>query len=148
MGLLWLDFHYTNPIHDSHWYFNMITFVTGNKNKLLETMEILGSEYDITNRAIDLEEIQGTPQEIATYKCELAIKAINGPVLIEDSCLGYTAMNGLPGPYIKWFLKSLGPEGLYKLLDGFEDKGGFTLCTVAYGEPGMKPSTFNLISFV
>ncbi|KAJ3270648.1 hypothetical protein HDV01_007536 [Terramyces sp. JEL0728] len=120
----------------------MITFVTGNKNKLKESMEILGTQFEITNQNIDLDEIQGTPQEIAIYKCNLALKAINGPVLVEDSCLGYTAMNGLPGPYVKWFLKSLGPEGLYKLLDGFEDKRGFTLCTVAYAEPGMHPSTF------
>ena len=26
------------------------------------------------------------------------------------------------GPYIKWFLDKLGPEGLHKMLAGFEDK--------------------------
>lgn len=36
------------------------------------------------------------------------------------------------GPYIKWFSEKLGDEGLYKLLDGFEDKSGRAVCTFAY----------------
>lgn len=36
------------------------------------------------------------------------------------------------GPYIKWFLDKLGPEGLHKLLTGWEDKAGQAICTFAY----------------
>lgn len=38
----------------------------------------------------------------------------------------------LAGPYIKWFLEKLQPEGLYKLLDGWEDKSAEAVCTFAY----------------
>lgn len=31
-------------------------------------------------------------------------------------------MNGLPGPYIKWFLDKLGHDGLYRMLNGWGDK--------------------------
>ncbi|KAJ4368245.1 nucleoside triphosphate pyrophosphohydrolase ham1 [Neocucurbitaria cava] len=44
-------------------------------------------------------------------------------------------MGGLPGPYIKWFLQSLGNANLHKLLDGFEDKSAQFVCTFAYS-PG------------
>jgi hypothetical protein len=42
------------------------------------------------------------------------------------------------GPYIKWFLKKLGHEGLNDMLAGFEDKTGYAQCTFAYtsGAPG------------
>lgn len=57
------------------------------------------------------------------------------PVFIEDTSLCFDAFKGLPGPYIKDFLKSLGAEGLYKLLDGFpENKKGQAICTIAYTE--------------
>ena len=32
------------------------------------------------------------------------------------------------------FLEALKPEGLYKLLDGFDDKSAYSLCTFAYCE--------------
>ncbi|XP_078004379.1 inosine triphosphate pyrophosphatase isoform X3 [Phascolarctos cinereus] len=56
---------------------------------------------------------------------------VQGPVLVEDTCLCFNALGGLPGPYIKWFLEKLKPEGLYQLLSGFEDKSAYALCTFA-----------------
>ena len=41
---------------------------------------------------------------------------------MEDTSLCFNAMGGLPGAYIKWFLKELGPSGLPKMLAGFDDK--------------------------
>ncbi|KAJ1897350.1 acetyl-coenzyme A synthetase 2 [Kickxella alabastrina] len=117
-----------------------LTFVTGNKNKLREMQKLLSGIVDLDNRSVDLEEIQGTTQEVAIAKCRQAAAIINGPVITEDVGLGFNAMKGLPGPYIKWFLKELKPEGLYKMLAGFEDKSGFAVCTIAYCEgPGHEP---------
>ena len=46
-----------------------ITFITGNKKKLEEFLQImtgeLGQGYDIGNMALDLDELQGDPVEIA-----------------------------------------------------------------------------------
>ena len=36
---------------------------------------------------------------------------IGRPVITEDTALCFAAMNGLPGPYIKFFLRELGHEG-------------------------------------
>lgn len=41
-------------------------------------------------------------------------------------------MGGLPGPYIKWFLDKLGPNGLYRLLNGWQDKSAVAVCSVAF----------------
>ena len=40
-------------------------------------------------------------------------------------------MGGLPGVYIKWFLKKLGTSGLIRLIDAWSDKSAFALCTFA-----------------
>lgn len=52
--------------------------------------------------------------------------------MVEDTCLCFNAWNGLPGPYIKWFLGSLGHDGLNKSLAGFEDKTAYAQCTFAF----------------
>ncbi|ROL55557.1 Inosine triphosphate pyrophosphatase [Anabarilius grahami] len=77
-------------------------------------------------------EYQGEPDEISIQKCQEAARQVEGPVLVEDTCLCFRALGGLPGPYIKWFLDKLKPEGLYKLLAGFEDKSAWALCTFAF----------------
>ena len=52
--------------------------------------------------------------------------------MVEDTSLCYNAYGGLPGPYIKWFLKKLGHEGLVAMLAGFEDKSAYAQCIFAY----------------
>ncbi|KYQ89690.1 inosine triphosphate pyrophosphatase [Tieghemostelium lacteum] len=120
-----------------------VVFVTGNAKKLEEVLQIIGKAIPLESRKIDLPELQGDPIEISKEKCKLAAKEVNGPVLCEDTCLCFNGLEGLPGPYIKWFLEKLKPEGLYKLLDGFPDKTGYALCNFAYCEgPGHEPIVF------
>ncbi|XP_006821640.1 inosine triphosphate pyrophosphatase-like [Saccoglossus kowalevskii] len=109
-----------------------LIFVTGNVNKLKEIKEILSDTFTVVSRKIDLPEFQDEPDNISAAKCREAAKHIKGPVLTEDTCLCFNALDGLPGPYIKWFLKKLGPSGLYKLLTAWEDKSAYALCTFAY----------------
>ncbi|EEB08635.2 nucleoside triphosphatase [Schizosaccharomyces japonicus yFS275] len=114
-----------------------IVFVTGNKMKLREVKAILGNEYEVVNHKYDLPEIQGSTDEVTIEKCRTAAEIVKGPVIVEDTWLGFNAMNGLPGAYIKWFYQSIGCEGLYKMLAGFEDKGAVAGCTFGYCEgPG------------
>lgn len=40
--------------------------------------------------------------------------------MVEDTSLCFNALQGLPGPYIKWFLDKLGHDGLNRLLAGYE----------------------------
>ena len=119
-----------------------ITFVTGNHNKLREARAILGES--LVSRDIDLVEIQGTPEEVAADKCMRAFKKVGGPVLTEDVSLIFDAYgNTMPGPYIKWFYKAVGLEGLNKMLLGYEDKSASCLCVYAYMDKWMeRPAIF------
>ena len=84
-------------------------------------------------------ELQGEPDDISREKCILARNAVQQlypqekmVVVVEDTCLCFNALKGLPGPYIKWFLDKIGHQGLNNLLVAYEDKTGYALCTLAY----------------
>ena len=62
---------------------------------------------------------------------------------MEDTSLCFNALQGLPGPYIKWFLDKCGHDGLNKMLAGFEDKSAYALCVFSYMDESMEePVTF------
>ncbi|MCJ1383586.1 nucleoside triphosphate pyrophosphohydrolase ham1 [Xylographa soralifera] len=120
-----------------------INFITGNRNKLVEVEAILGATVHLHSASLDLVEIQGTIEEISRDKCRRAAAAVNGPVLVEDTCLCFNALKELPGPYIKWFLHALGHEGLNNMLVAYEDKSAQAVCTFAYCEgPNHEPLLF------
>lgn len=51
---------------------------------------------------------------------------------IECACGLINFLFCMAGPYIKWFLDRIGPEGLYKMLEGWDDKSAQAICTFAY----------------
>ena len=53
--------------------------------------------------------------EVVEDKVKRAYDIMKSPVLVEDVSLIFVSMKALPGPLIKWFLESLGNEGLCKL---------------------------------
>lgn len=88
--------------------------------------------FTVDSVKLDLPELQGEPEDIAKEKCRLAALEVKEAVICEDTCLCFNALNGLPGPYVKWFLQKVGHEGLNKMLVGFEDKSAYAQCTFAY----------------
>eukprot|EP00854_Cymbomonas_tetramitiformis_P007411 gene7411-8824_t len=125
----------------------VVKFATGNKKKLQEVQQIIGVEHSerfvLDAVDVDLPELQGEPEDIAKEKARLAAESIGGAVLVEDTSLCFNAMGGLPGPYIKWFLKELGPAGLPKMLTGFEDKTAYAQCIFGFcAGPGEDPLVF------
>ena len=109
----------------------IINFVSGNKNKLRELNEIFNENFkniEIKQLDIDLPELQGFPEDIVKGKLKLALekaKNLKGPVLVEDTSLCFNAYGGLPGAYIKYFLKEIKPEGLYKMACVFDDHSAY-----------------------
>ncbi|KAG2042047.1 inosine triphosphate pyrophosphatase-like protein [Suillus americanus] len=122
-----------------------LTFITGNHNKLKETKYILsqGTPIEIDSQDLDIPELQGTTQEVAIAKCRRAAELLGKSCITEDTALCFVAYNGLPGPYIKHFMKTLGHEGLNNMLVGFPTKDAYALCTFAYSAgPGTEPILF------
>ena len=109
----------------------IINFVSGNKNKLRELSDIFNANFkdiEIKQLDIDLPELQGFPEDIVKAKLKLALekaKKLEGPVLVEDTSLCFNGYGGLPGAYIKYFLKAIKNEGLYKMACAFKDHSAY-----------------------
>lgn len=92
-----------------------LVVVTTNENKLAEINQILGTNHKVST--IDVPEIQTLDlDELITLKAKEAYKKIKKPVLVKDVSLDIKALDGLPGPFIKFFLETLGTESTVKLI--------------------------------
>jgi non-canonical purine NTP pyrophosphatase (RdgB/HAM1 family) len=114
-----------------HPIWKQLKFITGNSNKLREAQEILGIKME-QGTANHLHEIQTNDiRQLVEHKVTEAWSEFQCPVLVEDSGLIFTAWNGLPGALVKWFEKSVGCEGMLKMLESFENRQAEAVCLAA-----------------
>ena len=107
--------------------FEQMVFVTSNLDKLREAEAVLG--FNLAHRALDLDEIQSSSLEAVVQRKAASARArIEEPVLVEDTSLELYGMDGFPGPLIRWLLAAVGPEGICKLADAFEDRRAVVRC--------------------
>lgn len=90
-----------------------IFFVTGNQGKLREAQELLPNIKGINLDLVEIQELD--PTKIIRAKLAEAQRSHTGRFIVEDTSLSLDDMNGLPGPLVKWFLQSIGVEGIYQL---------------------------------
>lgn len=97
-----------------------IIFLTGNQGKLSEATSIIP---EIEGIEIDLPEVQEIDaKKIIENKLKEAAKHLEDNLIVEDTSLYLDGLGGLPGPLIKWFMKTIGNEGLVKIADSFGNK--------------------------
>ncbi len=88
-------------------------FITGSKNKVAEVQSVLP---EIEQLEIHLPEIQELDaHKVVSAKLAEARHHHSGECIVEDTSIYFEGMNGLPGPFIKWFLEALGLEKLAEL---------------------------------
>lgn len=108
-----------------------LVLVTGNSNKLKEFKSIL--DFEISNEKIDLDEIQSMDlREICEHKVKQAYDIIKKPVIVEDTGFFIDELNGLPGPFIKFFEEKLGNGSAVKLLGDNKNRKAKQICMVTY----------------
>lgn len=99
----------------------IFTFITGNEHKAKYVAEWLGAH--VPHHKLDLDEIQTLDlHELVNRKAKQAFDILKTPVLIEDAQLTCAALGNLPGPFIKFFVDEIGPSGIAKMLDAFDDR--------------------------
>lgn len=109
-----------------------IFLVTGNAHKLEEWRRLLPADIEIESLDIDLDEIQSIdPQEIVADKARRAYERVGKPVVVEDVSAGLEKLGGLPGPFVKFFIKQLGGDALYILAGGNGEKATVS-CSIGY----------------
>ena len=115
---------------------NEIYFVSHNIYKYSEIKSI------VDKRIIDLHlkfckrnitEIQDQKiEKIAIEKAKLAYNIVKKPIIIEDDGLFINSLNGFPGQYSSYVLKSIGNRGIIRLLKGYRDRSAFFKSVFVY----------------
>lgn len=97
-------------------------FATSNQGKLREASQITGLVFE--GVSLDLPEPQAIAvADVVREKAKAAYAAVGEAVLVEDTGLAFDAWKGLPGALIKWFLESVGNEGILKMLAAETNRG-------------------------
>src|SRR3989338_4361197 len=97
-------------------------FITGNKNKFNEVKSVLPEIQDID------------AHKVVKAKLLSAFEHKKGEFIVEDTSLYLDCLNGLPGPLVKWFQKTIGIEGIGDLAEKFGNDGALAKTMIGYAK--------------
>ncbi len=117
-----------------------VCLVTGNEHKVREAAMTLG-RYGIRVERCPMRKLEVQSDdlvEIARTAAEsLCGRGPDAPLLVEDAGLFVRRLRGFPGPYSDFAYRTIGVEGILRLLDGVEDRAAYfmaALCACWRGE--------------
>lgn len=110
-----------------------LVVVTGNKGKAAEIGAITGLNVEAVN--LDIAEIQSLDvEEVAKQKALSAYNLVKRPVVVDDTGMNIDAIKGLPGALVAWFLDTLGPEGILRLVDNEANRKASVSTCIGYAD--------------
>ncbi|MFZ2226403.1 MAG: RdgB/HAM1 family non-canonical purine NTP pyrophosphatase [Candidatus Moraniibacteriota bacterium] len=110
-----------------------ILFITGNNKKVEEVRAITG--LNVVAKNLDILEIQSLDvEEVAKAKARVAFELVGQPVIVDDAGMSIEALGGLPGALIAWFLDSLGPAGILRLMASEKNRKASVSTCIAYAD--------------
>ena len=108
-----------------------VYLVTGNRHKV-EEFEAILAPLGIEVTPIRLEKLEVQADDvtvIARYAAE-RLPVIDAPVAVEDAGLFIKALRGFPGPYSNYVYRTLGLEGVLKLMSDVDDRHAYFLSAI------------------
>lgn len=112
--------------------FSCMAFVTGNPDKATEVQELLPGIRIID---VDMPEIQEIDsKKIITAKVKTAFEHYSdGPIIVDDTGFYMDCLGGkLPGPLVKWFLKSITNVGLVTMAQKMGNMRAKAMTVIGY----------------
>ena len=107
-----------------------IRFVTSNEGKAAEVramLEPLGFAVERVNTTYPELQVE-TLEAVVNYGLEWMSSRVEPPFIIDDSGLFIAALKGFPGVYSAHAYKTLGWQGILRLLEGAEDRSARFEC--------------------
>jgi len=118
----------------------VIFFATNNIHKFNEARKEL-AKYEIAVGMLRVKalEIQSDSlEEIAKTSVLQAFEKCHLPIIVEDAGLFIDALNGFPGPYASYAYRTVGNNGLLKLMMNVENREAKFQSVIAYYSSGSK----------
>jgi dITPase (EC 3.6.1.-) len=122
-----------------------LSFVTTNEGKFREAQEI-ALEFGIELEHVPLPyvEIQSERlEDIVKVGAQQAFGMLKRPCFVEDSGLFIEALKGFPGPFSSYVFRTLGNEGILKLMKEVENRTAEFKSTIGYCERSTEVFVFS-----
>ena len=122
---------------------DIIYFATGNDHKYKEIASILKQiNMEVKKFPTERIEIQDSdPEKIAKFSLEM-IENAPKRIFNEDSGISIDCLEGFPGPYSSYVYKTIGNEGILKLLQGKENRNATFYSIIAYKDENERIHVF------
>ncbi|HXO19004.1 MAG TPA: non-canonical purine NTP pyrophosphatase [Thermoanaerobaculia bacterium] len=105
--------------------------VTGNPGKIAEARRLVGPELEAVE--LDLPEIQSLDlAAVLAGKGEEAWRRLGRPLVVEEAGLELAALNGFPGPLVKWMLDAVGAAGIARLAASLGNPRAIARCALLF----------------
>jgi XTP/dITP diphosphohydrolase len=116
--------------------------VTSNDGKFREISQQMAAHgYDLEHLKTTYPEIQAdTIEETIVPGLNWLMEKYKRPLMIDDSGLFIDALKGFPGVYSAYVFKTIGCDGILRLMEGVKDRSARFECCVGFMVPGGKPS--------
>ena len=123
---------------------NTLIFVTSNEIKFEVAAQVFHSSgISLKQMRLCPPEIQSNcTDEIAEYSAMWACQRLNQPVVTTDAGFYIEALNGFPGPFIKFVNEWFSAQDFLNLMQDRENRRVMIRDCLAYCQPDRKPKTF------
>ena len=115
-----------------------LLFLTGNSHKFEEISAFLtaNTDYQVIQKNLPLQELQAeTLEEIAQFKLQSAQLPSTDKFFIEDA--GFfvdDVCSGFPGPYSSYVMKTIGYDGILKIMANKEERKAHFEACIGYSD--------------
>jgi len=124
-----------------------VSIVTTNEERYLFIKKALAQfGIETEKKPLTLDEIQAdSVNEIAVKKALTAAKELGEPCICEDTELTISALNGFPGPYMKFAQAKLSIEKIFSLMKDETNRSAIFKSVLVYADQNGFSKTFDTI---
>lgn len=125
-----------------------LSFITSSNYKFESAKKALeGSGIKLLQETLETPEIQSFElEDVVIYSAKWAAEKLNKPIVLTDAGYYIKALNGFPGPFVKFINKWLTANDLIKLMDKKIDRTVEAKDCLAYCKPDNNPVIFTMIA--
>lgn len=123
---------------------NTLVYITGNDVKFsVASQAFTNTGIVLLQKNLSTPEIQSrSVQEVAMYSASWASKQLDQPVMVTDAGFYIQALNGFPGPFIKFVNEWFSADDYINLMQGKTNRTLIIQDCLAYCHPDEKPVVF------
>jgi len=115
-----------------------IYFATGNPHKVREVDDALPQDIQLQQVQVDIDEIEAhAVEDVARRKVldSYHDADVNDTIIVDDTGLYITGLNGFPGAHASYVLERCGNAGILQLMEDIDDRSAYFKTAIAIYQP-------------